>query len=314
VGLAGLTLGGGYGMFARKWGLTCDHLLSVRMVDGNGALRDSRDEPDLLWACQGGGNGNFGVVSEMTFKTRPAPSAFSAWKFRAYKLDEKRAAALLESWFDATSTLPNDCFSAWVMNGSQVTILMTTIGSRDAKRLVSARLKIAGMTTRNTSGGPTTLSKALPWYYANAGPILFKNSSAGYYSGMDDVRAALPGVFEQVLKTPGVIFQVNTLGGAITESTAGAYPHRALPYLGEQQAYWERPAQAERCVAAAARIRECLADAGISRHYANYPDVAFKNWSSSYYGDDNYRRLQKIKRVYDPENRIRHPQSVRLDS
>jgi hypothetical protein len=179
----------------------------------------------------------------MTFKTRPAPSAFSAWKFRAYKLDEKRAAALLESWFDATSTLPNDCFSAWVMNGSQVTILMTTIGSRDAKRLVSARLKIAGMTTRNTSGGPTTLSKALPWYYANAGPILFKNSSAGYYSGMDDVRAALPGVFEQVLKTPGVIFQVNTLGGAITESTPAHIRTGALPYLGEQQAYWERPAR-----------------------------------------------------------------------
>ena len=51
VGLAGLTLGGGYGLFAREFGLTCDHLVAVRMVDGNGEVRDSRDEPELLWAC-----------------------------------------------------------------------------------------------------------------------------------------------------------------------------------------------------------------------------------------------------------------------
>ena len=301
-------------MFARKWGLTCDHLLSVRMVDGNGRVRDSRDEPDLLWACQGGGNGNFGVVTEMTFKTRPAPTAFSAWKFRAYKLDEKRATALLDTWFDTTRELPHDCFSAWVMNGTQVTVLVTTIGSRDAKKLISCKLRLAALTSRNTSGGPTTLSKALPWYYANAGPILFKNCSAGYYRGMDDLRAALPAVFEQVFRTPGVIFQVNTLGGAIAEQSAGVYPHRAFPYLGEQQAYWEHPAQAERCVAAAAKIRESIAEAGISRHFANYPYIAFKNWSTSYYGEENYRRLQEVKRVYDPENRIRHPQSVRLES
>ena len=56
VGLAGLTLGGGYGLFSRKWGLTCDHLRAVRMVAGTGELHDSRDEPDLLWACRGGGH------------------------------------------------------------------------------------------------------------------------------------------------------------------------------------------------------------------------------------------------------------------
>ena len=41
VGLAGLTLGGGYGMFARKWGLTCDHLRRIKIVDGSGTIRDS---------------------------------------------------------------------------------------------------------------------------------------------------------------------------------------------------------------------------------------------------------------------------------
>ena len=43
---------------------------------------------------------------------RPVPAQFSSWKFRAYKLDPKRATALLEGWFDATSELPNEAFSA----------------------------------------------------------------------------------------------------------------------------------------------------------------------------------------------------------
>ena len=48
VGLAGLTLGGGYGMFARKWGLTCDHLRRVKMVYGAGIIRDSNEEPMVM--------------------------------------------------------------------------------------------------------------------------------------------------------------------------------------------------------------------------------------------------------------------------
>jgi len=78
VGLAGLTLGGGYGMFARKWGLTCDHLRRIKMVDGTGTIRDSNDETDLLWIARGGGNGHFGIVTELVFDTRVVPTQFSS--------------------------------------------------------------------------------------------------------------------------------------------------------------------------------------------------------------------------------------------
>ncbi|HEY2341372.1 MAG TPA: FAD-binding oxidoreductase [Chthoniobacteraceae bacterium] len=312
VGLAGLTLGGGYGLFARKWGLTCDHLRSVSMADGNGKLHDSTDEPELLWACRGGGNGHFGVVTGMTFETRPAPRGFSSWKYRIYKLDAKKAADLLEVWFAASALLPRDAFSAWVMNGSQVTILVTTIGARDDKGLVSACAKLARFSKRTTTAGPTPLSKALTWYYGDPAPAYFKNASAGYYRGMDDVHAALPAVFGEVLSVPGLIYQVNTMGGAIAEGAESAYPHRAFPYLGERQAYWTNPSHAERCTAAAKRMGDVLAKAGIDRHYANYPDLAFTDWPTAYYGAENYRKLQTLKSLYDSDDRIRHAQSVRL--
>jgi hypothetical protein len=238
------------------------------------------------------------------------PRSFIAWKFRIYKLDEKRATDLLDAWFSATADLPHDAFSAWVMNGTQVTILLTTIGAPDA--LSKVRKTLGALSHRTTTGGPVPVAKALPWYYGDRGPVFFKNASAGYYKGIDDLRAALPGIFAEVLHVPGLIFQVNTLGGAIADGEDGAYPHRAFPYLGEQQAYWDAPSQAAKRIAAIGRVGEHLAKAGITRHYANYPDLTFKDWPVAYYGSENYARLQKLKRECDPENRIRHPQSVRL--
>lgn len=312
VGLAGLTLGGGYGMFARKWGLTCDHLRSLRMVDGSGAIRDSATEPDLLWAARGGGNGHFGVVTQLTLQTRRVPQAFSSWKFRAYRLNQATTRKLLEAWFDVTASLPNEAFSAWIMNGTQVTVLLTTTGEREGKNVVAFRRTLTALTNKATSSAPVPLTKSLPWYYGDPGPVSFKNASAGYYKGFADLEPALTGIFKEVLTNPGIVFQINTMGGAIADGPDGAYPHRAYPYLGEAQAYWENPSRAADLQAAIGRIRDHLAKAGIDRHYANYPDLAFQDWPTAYYGRKNYERLQSLKKRYDPDDRIRHPQSVRL--
>jgi FAD/FMN-containing dehydrogenase len=312
VGLAGLTLGGGYGMFARKWGLTCDHLRALRMIDGLGTVRDSASDPDLLWAARGGGNGHFGVVTQLTLQTRPVPRAFSSWKFRAYHLDETRASALLASWFDATAALPDDAFSAWIMNGSQVTILLTTIGSSTEKGVTAFRKQLTAQTNKASAAPVVPLTKSMPWYYGGPGPEYFKNTSAGFYRGMEDIRGALPGIFFEVLTKPGLVFQINTMGGAIARGEDGAYPHRAWSYLGEAQAYWDSPFRASTLRAAIGRIRDHIAQAGVTGHYANYPDLAFEDWPTAYYGRENYQRLQTLKQRYDPENHIRHPQSVRL--
>lgn len=85
VCVGGLTLGGGWGMSARIYGLTCDSLLKAEIVLADGTLKtvDEKNLPDLFWALKGGGAGSFGIVTNFLFKLSPAPSYFSfalTWK------------------------------------------------------------------------------------------------------------------------------------------------------------------------------------------------------------------------------------------
>ena len=106
VGIGGLTLGGGYGLFSRKYGLTCDSLNEVTMVDGKGNIISSKDDPELLWACKGGGNGNFGVITSMKFSLNDAPDFLQSFRFKIKMIDAARALSVLEKWFAITSDLP----------------------------------------------------------------------------------------------------------------------------------------------------------------------------------------------------------------
>ncbi|MCW1884108.1 FAD-binding oxidoreductase [Luteolibacter flavescens] len=311
VGLSGLTLGGGYGLFSREFGLTCDHLLSVRLVDGQGEVRDSRDEPELLWACRGGGNGNFGIVTSFTFETRAAPPTLASRKFVAKGLDARGLARCMERWFEIAAALPEPCFSAVILNGSQATVLLTSTKSADGPAFVTASKALlqAGFTSK----GPLTrpFARALVTYEGRPGPLPFDNVSAGYYRGHDDLKSAAAGICETVRATPGLIFQVNTLGGAIARGPDSAYPHREFPFLGELQAYWEKGAIPAKLAAGHASVRAALEAAGIRRHYRNYPDPRLADWQTAYF-PGTYERLQKLKATLDPDDRFRHPQSVRL--
>lgn len=310
VGIAGLALGGGYGLFSRRFGLTCDHLLEVEMVDGSGALRSSRNDPDLLKACRGGGNGNFGVITGMTFRTQPAPTLLRSHRFKTAGLDAPRAAKLLERWFVIAEKLPPECFSAFVLNGSSLLILLTDTAETPHEDAVAAFRALGGKYSKSEK---TAVADAVRNYYGRSDPLWFKNASAGFLRGFADTAPVIEAALGKVIATRGMIYQVNTLGGKIADPEAAAnscYAHRDKPFLAELQAYPIKSADRAQTLLRFAEIQALFRSAGISAHYANYPDLGFKEPLVSYYGD-RLSFLKKIKARYDPDNRIRHAQSVK---
>lgn len=313
VGVGGLTLGGGYGFFSRNYGLTCDNLLEFTLVDGKGNIHSSKDNPDLLWACKGGGNGNFAVITELIFKTYDAPAHFTSHRFKALNVDAARVQTILEKWFQLTAALPNSCFSAFVHNGKTLNILLTDYENNIAK-VQQFKNTLAPFVDKVTIGSPKPLAASLKNYYGVQHPIYFKNASAGLYKNYTDIQLFIKDVLQKVIDTPGMIYQVNTLGGNINQLSfkeTSAYPHRAYPYLSELQTYWETEAQTKKYETAFEEVQSIFRNNNIRTQYRNYPDINFKDWQHAYYGE-NYVRLQQIKQQFDPNNVFGYEQGISI--
>lgn len=103
LGYAGWSMAGGYGLYAATHGLGVDHILGVRIVLADGSIVDVDENrhPDLLWALRGAGNGIWGVVTQFTIKTYPAPNLLIG----SVKFQKKDWPAVLAEW--ASSIEPN---------------------------------------------------------------------------------------------------------------------------------------------------------------------------------------------------------------
>ena len=313
VGIGGLTLGGGYGLLARQYGLTCDQLLGIRMIDAEGKVHQCEGDHELLKACRGGGNGNFGVVTQFNFRTQKAPTHLYHRRFKTSDLTPAKVKILLETWFAATTQLPRDAFSAFVLNGKSLTILLTHTDLKSQARITALMKPLEKLVTTTTRYYAPLYPAAIKTYYGRSGPLPFKNACAGMLQGFAELNEVIETLAQKVAATSGVIWQVNTLGGAIQNeefAAASVFAHRDCSYMSEIQGYWDDPKREPRIIQAVDDIQTMLAKHGIKRHYCNYPDRNFANPQSAYFGNLDF--LQKIKRQYDPTDLFHHRQGVRL--
>lgn len=107
TGVAGLTLGGGYGWLARRYGLACDNLLSVDLITADAKFHrvSAKENPDLFWAVRGGG-GNFGVVTSFEYWLHPIGRQVLAG-YLAYSREQTRT--VLEHYGQFASQAPREC-------------------------------------------------------------------------------------------------------------------------------------------------------------------------------------------------------------
>ena len=311
VGIGGLSLGGGYGLLSRQFGLACDSITAATMVAANGTIINTTNNPELLWALKGGGNGNFGIVTNLTFNVHNAPTTMQSYRFREKKLTLTKAQDILKTWFTVTQNLPPQCFSAFVLNHTTAYILLTHTGASN-KQINAAIALLKKATSIFSTAGAKPLQAALKNYYGEQQPVYFKNASAGLYNNYNNVAVFFDAVFNKVSTNPGIIYQINTLGGKVKNEAfknASSFPHRNYNYFSELQSYWQKPTQEAKLVQCFDDIQLLIDATGTIAHYRNYPDLNFKNPLQQYYAN-SLPRLQSIKKLYDPNNVFSNRQTI----
>jgi FAD/FMN-containing dehydrogenase len=344
VGIAGLTLGGGVGVVSRAYGLTSDNLTSLQIVTADGLLRtcSASSNPDLFWACRGGGGGNFGVVTSFTFATHPASEIilfFLSWPW-------SQAARVISAWQSWAPHAPDELWSnlhlAAAPGGSIPTIQVggTYLGSVSAASALLEKL-YAGAGSDPSS---PFLEVSPSWLHAmlveagcasltvNECHLPTQNpagqlSRASEYAKSDfftkplssqGIGTLLSGV-ERLQRVSGASggaggIAFDALGGAVNRVAPGAtaFVHRDALFQAQYTTTWpvgSASAGVARQHAWQQSFWQSMRPYVSGQAYQNYIDPALTNWQQAYYGA-NFNRLTQVKGTYDPDRVFTFPQAI----
>jgi FAD/FMN-containing dehydrogenase len=321
TGVAGLTLGGGYGWLRRKHGLSSDNVVEAEVVTADGSvLTASEDEnPDLYWAIRGGG-GNFGIVTSFTFALHPVGPevAFSA---TFYPIEEY--AQVLRGWRDYVEQAPDEVTTVCVgitfpanpelpeaIHDRPVVIVGGVfVGDVEEGLNITAPLRELGTPLFDMSG-PT------PFVGVQTGfdPLFPRNTLRAYWKSqyLDELS---DGAIETLAARAGerpaplTLMNVFAMGGAIAnvgpEDTA--FATRSAPYMVSIDGMWADAADDAANVAWVRSTWEAVKEFGTGEVYLNFTGRADEAPSA---GVDsalgrNMARLAEIKAKYDPDNFFR---------
>jgi FAD/FMN-containing dehydrogenase len=317
TGVAGLTLGAGFGWLSRKYGMTVDNLESAEVVTAAGdVVRASATEhPDLFWALRGGG-GNFGVVTKFEFRLHQVgPDLLSGLVVFPFA----EAKAVLQKYRDFTAKAPDE-LSVWTVlreapplpflppevHGKPVVVLALLYAGdpTEGERLIEP-LRSFG----TVLGAHTGVQPYAAWQQA-FDPLL--TPGARNYWKSHNFSTLPDELFEAVIDSIGKLpsSQCEIFFGAIGGATmrprpdAMAYAHRDAKFVMNVHGRWDTAAEDAAGVAWARDFFKASAPFASGGVYVNFLTADEAERSRFAYGL-NYQRLAKVKRHYDPENLFR---------
>jgi FAD/FMN-containing dehydrogenase len=321
TGIAGLTLGGGFGWISRKYGLTVDSLLSADVVLADGRLvhASPKEEPELFWGLQGGG-GNLGIVTSFEFRAHPVgPEVLAGLVVHP----GDAATEVARHWRDFCKTAPDEA-SCWILarkapplpflpeewHGKQVLVLaMLYTGDMAAGEKAFAGLRSFGKPIADVvSPHPFT-----GWQEA-FDPLLTPGArnywKSHNFAAMTDEALDTILDYAEKLPSPASEIFVAHLGGAVNRVAvdATAYPHRDAEFIMNVHTRWEDPKDDDTCVSWARTFFDATAPFSTGGVYVNFVSEGEERVEAAY--GSNIERLAKLKKRYDPDNVFRVNQNV----
>lgn len=330
VGIGGVTLGGGYGFWSKRFGLTADNVIVMDFVDAQGNyLKVNRDNhADLFWALLGGGLGNFGVVTKFEFKL------FDAAALMVKQISFSFDVSLFEQIFKAFQCWNYENRNGTAYIGMTVTqtditvkIIDTDLSDGDVRNIIARfpaqRLKPVSIKSMNfielTLENSTPNAKA-PEDLRNVTRMSISKhgyKAKSYFSSKILTRREILQLKPSLSSVPSEIFlQFGSFGGIVNRipKNETSFFHRDSLYLiqvgiSPPDAQPEIELQQQKWLKEFENVAKIL-DNGES--YQNYVDGELRNdFLQRYYGD-NLRRLIEIKRRIDPDNYFAYDQSIPL--
>ena len=322
TGVAGLTLGGGFGWLSRTYGLTIDNLRSVDVVTADGELvhASEEDNPDLFWGIRGGG-GNFGVVTAFEFDLHEVGPEILAGLIL---YPAENAPEVVRHWRDFVTDIPDE-LTVWVVvltappfpfvpeayHGSAVVAVVPVyVGDPENGMALLEPLRSFGEPIADNVE-PRSYAAWQQFFdpaYAPGARNYWKSLNFAAFSD-ETIDACLEYALDR--PTPETKFAMAHLGGATTrvQADATAYPHRDTEFVVNAVARWTDPEQDEECIEWAREAHAALAEHSTDGTYVNFVSERTGEERAAYRG--NYDRLVELKTAYDPENRFRMNQNVR---
>jgi FAD/FMN-containing dehydrogenase len=317
TGVAGLTLGGGFGWLSRKYGMTVDNLESAEVVtaDGQVVRASAVEHPDLFWALQGGG-GNFGVVTRFEFRLHPVgpdvlsglivyPISAAKWVLHQYREFIAQAPDELSVWTILRQAPPLPFLPEAVHGQGIVALALLYTGDpKEGEALIDPLRRFATPAGQHVGVQPYSA-----WQQA-LDPLL--TTGARNYWKSHNLTRLDDGLFDQVidyagrLPSPQCEIFLAALGGATSRPTpeATAYAHRDTQFVMNVHGRWEDPTDDERVIGWARGFFKATAPYASGGVYVNFLTADEGDRVSAAYGSNN-RRLAQVKRKYDPKNLFR---------
>lgn len=309
TGIAGLTLGGGFGYLMGKHGAACDNLLSVELVTAMGEVLTASDEahPDLFWAIRGAG-ANFGVVTKLRYRLHPLPRVLAGMLLHP----RARAAEFIDFYREFLPNTPEELYTTLAFlntpDGTPVVgVIVVHSGSiAEGERVLVPLRKF----------GPPIADLIRPMRYTEAQRLVDDAVPIGnrYYWKSNFTRAVSNELAEilhrgaDAMPSPRSMILLFEMKGAIRRvpKDAMAFDHRDPNFEMSIIAEWTDPADDAANIAWARDLWGNTQPFVMSSVYSNHMtgDESPERVQSAY-GSSKYARLARLKAQYDPTNLFR---------
>lgn len=319
VGVSGLILGGGWGYSTRLFGLSCDTLIELELVNYNGEILtvNEKENEDLFWACRGAGGGNFGVVISMKFALPKKIEMATLINGDFNNCDIDEAVELISTWQEMYKNLDkrfNGKLSIYNSkeNGKGVKFTALLYGDKKEANEVLEPLKKAStnlllkMEYGTVLEANRKIQDSHPDYesYKSSGRFVYKEYSK------NEIKELINLIED---RAEGAIYTAITfygLGGAVLDfkNDKTAFNYRDAKFIMGFQSVWEEakyaPLNKRWFLDKFSYIKNITKGS-----FINFPLLELENYKEEYFGE-NLSKLKKIKSKYDPLNIFKFPQGI----